>query len=134
MELPQNQPMPTFNVQSQPERQNTNPYFRFRQHLQTNSNIKLGEKNNEQSLDFSEKILYNGNLRPLVTFKDLHELFGFKTTGCLQKTCKLNGVAFKSNPIKIEDAKVKPKTRSQQEISIIVISIFCLNFPSSKCS
>ena len=27
---------------------------------------------------------------------------------------KLNGVVFKSKPIKIEDAKVKPKTRSQQ--------------------
>ena len=27
---------------------------------------------------------------------------------------KLNGVAFKSKPIKIEDAKVKSKTRSQQ--------------------
>ena len=28
---------------------------------------------------------------------------------------KLNGVVFKSKPIKIEHAKVKPKTRSQQE-------------------
>ena len=27
---------------------------------------------------------------------------------------KLNGVVFKSKPIKIEDAKVNPKTRSQQ--------------------
>ena len=27
---------------------------------------------------------------------------------------KLNGVVFKSRPIKIEDAKIKPKTRSQQ--------------------
>ena len=69
---------------------------------------------------------------------------GFKTTSYLQKTCKaelsmcpktgdfrcfayvtvpyhvfkeivtLNGVIFKSKPIKIEDAKIKPKTRSQR--------------------
>ena len=31
-----------------------------------------------------------------------------------KKIVKLNGVDFKSKPIKIEDAKVKPKTRSQQ--------------------
>ena len=71
--------------------------------------------------------LYVGNLSPVVTEEDLNEFFGFKTTSYLQKTCKvelsvcpktgnsrcvtlpyhvykeiikLNGVVFKSKPIK----------------------------------
>ena len=98
--------------------------------------------NNHQIL--AKKFLYVGNLSPVVTEEDLNELFGFKTTSYLQKTCKvdlsvcpktgnsrclahvtvpyhvykeiikINDVVFKSKPIKIEDAKVKPKARSQQ--------------------
>ena len=132
----------TFNPT--PELQNAHQSFRFRQNLQTNINIEQDEKNNELSSDFSKKILYVGNLSPVVTEEDLNEFFGFKTASYLQKTCKvelsvcpetgnsrcfayvtvpyhvykeiikLNGVVFKSKPIKIEDAKVKPKTRSQQ--------------------
>ena len=118
--------------------------FRFRQYLQTNLNIEQDEKNNEQSSDFSKKILYVGNLSPIVTGEDLNKFFGFKTTSYLQKTCKvelsvcpktgnsrcfayvtvpyhvykeiikLNGVVFKSKPLKTEQAKVKPKARSQR--------------------
>ena len=135
MEPQQNQPMPTFNLQDQPERQNVHPSFRFRQNLQTNLNIEQDKKNNEQSSEFSKKILYVGNLSPVVTEEDLSDFFGFATTSYLQKTCKvelsvcaktgnsrcfayvtvpyhvykaiikLNGVVFKSQPIKIEDAK-----------------------------
>ena len=98
--------------------------------------------NNNQIL--AKNNLYVGNLSPVVTEEDLNEFFGFKTTSYLQKICKvelsvcpktgnsrcfayvtvpyhvykeiikLNGVVFKSRPIKIEDAKVKPKTRPQQ--------------------
>ena len=137
MEPQQNQPMPTLNLQNQPERQNAYQSFRFWQNLQTNLNIEQGEKNNEQSSDFSKKILHVGNLSPAVTEEDLNECFGFTTTSYLQKTCKielsvcpktgnskcfayvivpyhvykeiikLNGV-FKPKPINIEDAKVKP--------------------------
>ena len=48
MEPQQNQLMPTFNLQNQPECQNTRQYFRLRQHIQTNLNTEQGEKNNEQ--------------------------------------------------------------------------------------
>ena len=47
MELQQNQSMPTFNLQNQPEGQNGYQSFRFQQHLQTNLNIRQDEKNNE---------------------------------------------------------------------------------------
>ena len=36
------------------------------------------------------------------------------TYNVYKEIIKLNGVAFKSKPIKINNAKVKPKTRSQQ--------------------
>ena len=45
-------------------------------------------KHHEQSSDFSEKILYVGNLSSVVT-EDLYELFGFKTTNYLQQTYKV---------------------------------------------
>ena len=67
MELQQNQSMPTFNLQNQPEGQNGYQSFRFQQHLQTNLNIRQDEKNNEQSSDFSKKKLYVGNLSPDAT-------------------------------------------------------------------
>ena len=54
--------------------------------LQTNLNIKQGEKKNEQSSDVTKKILYVGNLSPVVTEEDLNELFDFKTTSYFQKT------------------------------------------------
>ena len=56
MEPQQHQPMPTFSLQDQPERQNARQSFRFRENLQTNLNIEQDEKNNEQSSDFSKKI------------------------------------------------------------------------------
>ena len=65
MEPQQDQPMPTFNLQNQPERQNAHQSFRLWQHLQTNLNIEQDEKNNEQSSDFS-------NLSPVVTEEDLN--------------------------------------------------------------
>ena len=144
MEPQENHPIPTFNLQNQHEHKNNHQSLRFRQHLQTNLKNEQGEKHNEQSSDFSKKILYVGNLSPVVTEEDLYERFGFKTTSYLQKTCKaelsvcpktgnsrcfayvimsyyvykeivkLNGVVFKSKPIKIEDAKIKPKTRLEQ--------------------
>ena len=49
MEPQQNQPIPTFNLENQPERQSTHQSFIFRQHLQTNLNIEQGENNNKQS-------------------------------------------------------------------------------------
>ena len=49
MEPQQNQPMPTFNLQNQHERQNSHQCYRFRQHLQTNLNLEQGEEHNEQS-------------------------------------------------------------------------------------
>ena len=58
MEPQQNQPMPTFNLQDQPERQNARQSFTFRQNLQTNLNIEQDEKNNEQSSDFGKKGSY----------------------------------------------------------------------------
>ena len=91
-----------------------------------------------------QKILNVGNLSPVVTEEDLCELSGFKTTSYLQKTCKaklslclktgnsrcfvyalvpyhvykeivkLNGVVFKSKPVKVEDTKLKPKARFPQ--------------------
>ena len=151
MEPQQNQPMPTFNLQDQTERQNARKSYRFRQNLQANLNIEQDEKNNEQSSDFSKKILDVGNLSPVVPEEDLNEFFSFKTTSYLHKTCKvelsvcpktgisrcfayvtvpyhvykeiikLNGVVFKSKPIKTEHAKVKPKTRSQQFLEIVII-------------
>ena len=75
MERQQNQPMPTFNL-NQPERQNVHQSFRFLQNLQTNFNIGQDENNNEQSSDFSKKMLYFGNLSPAVTEKHLNKLFG----------------------------------------------------------
>ena len=51
----QNQPMPTFILQNQPEHQNTHQSFRFCQNLQTNLNIEQGEKSNKQSSDLSKK-------------------------------------------------------------------------------
>ena len=71
MEHQQNQPMSIFNLQNQYERQSTHQSFRLRQHLQTNVNIEQSDKLNEQSSDFSEKILYIGNLSPVVTEEDL---------------------------------------------------------------
>ena len=56
IEPQRNQPMPTFNLQNQPEHQNAHQSFRFRQNLQTNLNIEQGEKSNEHSSEFSEKI------------------------------------------------------------------------------
>ena len=53
------------------------------QHLQTNLNIKQGEKHNEQLSDFSANV---GNIRTVVTEEDLYELSGFKITSYLQKT------------------------------------------------
>ena len=85
----QNQSMPTFNLLNRSERQNTHQSSRFRQHLQTNLNIELGEINNEQSSDFSEKVLYDGNHSPVVTEEDLYKVFGFKTTSYLQKIWKV---------------------------------------------
>ena len=41
--------------------------FGFRQNLQTNLNTEQAEKNNEESLDFSEKVLYVGSLNPAVS-------------------------------------------------------------------
>ena len=55
MEPQQNQPMPTFNLPDQPERENARKSVRFRQNLQTNLNTEQDEKNNEQSSDFSNK-------------------------------------------------------------------------------
>ena len=89
MEPQQNQLMPTFNLQNQPECQNTHQYFRLRQHIQTNLNTEQGEKNNEQWSDFNTKIFYVGNLSLRVTKEDLYELFGFNTSSYLQKTCKV---------------------------------------------
>ena len=57
--------------------------FRFQQNLPTNLNIEQNEKNNQQSSDFSEKMLYAGTLSPVVTEEDLNELFGFKTNSYL---------------------------------------------------
>ena len=74
----QNQPMPTFILQNQPEHQNTLQSFRFCQNQQTNLNIEQGEKSNKQSSDLSKKYCYVGNLSPVVT-QDSYELFGFKT-------------------------------------------------------
>ena len=56
MEPQRNQPMPTFNLQNQPEHQNAHQSFRFRQNLQTNLNIEQGGRSNEHSSEFSEKI------------------------------------------------------------------------------
>ena len=146
MEPQQNHPIATFNLQNQYELQNNHQSLRLRKHLQTNLNIGQGEKHNEPSLlfDFSKKILYVGNLSPVVAEEDFYKLFGFKITSHLQKTCKaelfvrpkmgnckcfayvtvpyhiykeivkLNSVVFKSKPIKIEDAKIKAISRSQQ--------------------
>ena len=47
----------------------------------------------------------------LVTDEDLCELFGFKTTSYLQKTCKLNCVAFKNRGCESR-AKNKVTTRN----------------------
>ena len=90
MEPQQNQPIPIFNFQDQPERQNAHQSFRLRQNLQTNLYIEHDEKNNIQSSDFSKNILYVGNLSPVVTEEDLNDFFGFKTTSYLQKPVKLN--------------------------------------------
>ena len=76
--------------------------------------------------------LYNADLSPVVTVEDLYELYGFKTTSYLQKTCALNGVTFKLKPIKTEDAKLKPNAKSQQEISITVILISVLTSQSQN--
>ena len=56
MEPQQNQPMSSFNLRNQPQRQNAHQSFRFRQNLHANLNIEQSEKNNEQSSDFNEKI------------------------------------------------------------------------------
>ena len=88
MEPQQNRPMATFNLQNQHERQNSHQSFRFQQHLQTNLNIEQGKKHNEQSSDFSEKILYFENLSLVVTEEDLYKYFGFQATCYLQKKCK----------------------------------------------
>ena len=48
MEPQQNQPIPTFNLENQPEHQNAHQSFRFRQYLQTNLDIEQGENNNEK--------------------------------------------------------------------------------------
>ena len=45
--------MPTFNLQNQHERKNSHRSFKFRQHLQTNLNLKQDKKYDEQSSDFS---------------------------------------------------------------------------------
>ena len=82
---------------------------------------------------------YFGNLSPVVTEEDLNNFFVFKTTSYLKKTCKvelsacpkkgnskcctyvtvlchiykeiieLNGIAFKSKPIKMDNAKVSQR-------------------------
>ena len=86
MELQQNQPMSTFN---QNERQNTNQFFRFWQHLQTNFNIEQGEKHNEQTSDFSERTLCAGNLSHVVAEADLFKLFGIREVVTSKKQVKL---------------------------------------------
>ena len=53
----QNQPMATFNLPNQREREDSHQSFRFWQHLQTNLKTDQGEKYNKQSSDFSEKNL-----------------------------------------------------------------------------
>ena len=88
MEPQQNHPIATFNLQNQYEHQNNHQSLRLRKHLQTNLNIGQGEKHNEPSSDFSKKILYVGNLSPVVAEEDFYKLFGFKITSHLQKTCK----------------------------------------------
>ena len=46
IEPQQNQPMLTFNIQNQHERQNNYQSFRFRQHVQINLNNEQGDKYN----------------------------------------------------------------------------------------
>ena len=82
--------MPTFNLQNQPERQNTHQSFRFRQNLQTNLNIEQDEKNYEQLSDFSKKILYVGNLSPVVTEEDLNDFLVLRQLVTSKKPVKLN--------------------------------------------
>ena len=82
--------MPTFNLQNQPERQNAHQSFRFRQNLQTNLNIEQDEKNNKQSSDFSKKILYVGNLSPVVTEEDLNDFLVLRQLVTSKKLVKLN--------------------------------------------
>ena len=60
---------------------------RFRQNLQTNLDIEQYEKNNEQSSDFSKKILYVRNLSPVVTEEDLNEIFWFSDNYKLNCLC-----------------------------------------------
>ena len=76
MEHYQNHPIPTSNLQNQHEHQNNHQSPGFRQHLQANLNIEPGEKRNEQSSDYSKKIIYVGNLRPVVTEENLCKLSG----------------------------------------------------------
>ena len=64
--------MPTFSLQNQPEPNNSHQSFKFRQNLQSNLSLEHDEKSNEQSSDFSKKILYAGNLSPTVTEEDLN--------------------------------------------------------------
>ena len=90
MEPQRNQPIPTFNLQDQPERQNAHQSFRFWQNLQTNLNVEQDEKNNEQSSDFSTKILYVGNLSPVVTEEDLDKLLVLRQLVTSKKPVKLN--------------------------------------------
>ena len=90
----------------------------------------------------------------VVTAEDLSEFFSFKTTSYLQKICKvelfvcpktdnsrcftyvtvpyhlykeiikLNGVVFKSKPVKIEHAKVRPKSWPKSKAMVTAIQNF----------
>ena len=90
MEAQQNHPIPTFYLNNQHEHQDNHQFLRFRQHLQFNLNNEQGKKHNEQSSDFSKKILYVGNLSPVVTEEDLYKFLILRQLVISKKYVKLN--------------------------------------------
>ena len=60
------------------------------QNLQTNLHIEQVEKNNEQSSDFSKKVVYVGNRSPVVTEEDLNDFLVLKQLVTSKKRVKLN--------------------------------------------